>query len=201
MRTSRRKTYTIRLHGKYGDGKVTIVDKDIYEKYKDRNIIVSHGYAGICIERHFIGLHRLIMECPSGLVVDHKNHNRLDNRRTNLRVCTNKENARNRKGDRHYCWDNTHKYWRVEWKGTTRCYHSEDEARGAVKMIASGMVPGKRTKVNKYRPKYISRNRQAGYFFQCTIGGKRCRKYGFATIAEAVAYRDNFCKKKGVSLS
>lgn len=42
-----------------------------------------------------IGLHRLIMDPPKDMVVDHINRNPLDNRRINLRVCTMEENNRN----------------------------------------------------------------------------------------------------------
>lgn len=42
-------------------------------------------------------MHRLIAKPEDGLLVDHINHNTIDNRRENLRVCTRSENCRNRK--------------------------------------------------------------------------------------------------------
>lgn len=50
--------------------------------------------------------HRLVMGFPKGFV-DHKNHNRLDNRKSKLRVCSRTQNQRNRK--------NTESYLGVRW--------------------------------------------------------------------------------------
>lgn len=65
---------------------VAIVDKKGYElckKYKWK--INKKGYA-TCpgIGR----MHRLITSCPKGMEVHHKNHNKLDNRRSNLQNVT-----------------------------------------------------------------------------------------------------------------
>jgi hypothetical protein len=40
-------------------------------------------------------MHRLVTNAPKGKVVDHRNYNDQDNRKFNLRICTQKENKRN----------------------------------------------------------------------------------------------------------
>lgn len=50
------------------------------------------------LDKHtLIELHRFIMNAPKGKYVDHINHNTLDNRKCNLRVCSNSDNVRNGK--------------------------------------------------------------------------------------------------------
>lgn len=74
--------------------------------------------------RH-IYMHRVITGCPQGVEVDHKNNDRLDNRKCNLRVCTRQENAFNRLKQSNntsgyrgvvYCRDKFIKKWKYQIK-------------------------------------------------------------------------------------
>jgi hypothetical protein len=47
--------------------------------------------------RQSFNLHRLIMDPPKGMMVDHINGDGLDNRKCNLRICTAAQNAANRR--------------------------------------------------------------------------------------------------------
>lgn len=85
-------------------GRVAIVDDDdypmliAYSWYFDN---ACSGYAGTTIggrkNKQHIKMHRLIMNAPVGMEVDHINGNTLDNRKENLRLATRAENARNRR--------------------------------------------------------------------------------------------------------
>ena len=41
-------------------------------------------------------LHRMIMDCPEDMVIDHINHDKLNNCRSNLRIVTNQQNQMNK---------------------------------------------------------------------------------------------------------
>ena len=59
--------------------------------------ITSHGYVRVC-GRHGVReryLHREIMGADTTVVVDHINGDKLDNRRSNLRICTQQQNSYN----------------------------------------------------------------------------------------------------------
>jgi len=55
------------------------------------------GYAQSNRSTGSIYMHRLITNCPSDKIVDHKDGNTLNNKKENLRICTQKENMRNSK--------------------------------------------------------------------------------------------------------
>lgn len=85
-------------------GKVTIVDDEDYEFLSSFKWHFSRGYAwrNITIARGkgtTISMHRVIMGLEMGdeRQADHINGNKLDNRRSNLRICSNAENQRNTK--------------------------------------------------------------------------------------------------------
>jgi hypothetical protein len=88
-----------------------------------------HFYAGCNMPdgRSCVLMHRMIMDAPKGKIVDHINGNKLDNRKCNLRICTQVENCENSKkyvnnisGHAGVCWDSTYKKWCAYIK-TKRC--------------------------------------------------------------------------------
>lgn len=58
----------------------------------------SRLYAYCHLNGRIVYLHRFITAAPVALVVDHRNHDGLDDRRSNLKVCTHAQNMLNRKG-------------------------------------------------------------------------------------------------------
>lgn len=85
---------------KLSQGKNTIVDDFDYEYLsKFKWCITNNGYAGRnCGEsRKRLLMHREIVKPPLGMDIDHINGNKLDNRRSNLRIATRSENMRNSK--------------------------------------------------------------------------------------------------------
>jgi hypothetical protein len=85
-------------------GQTTIVDDDDFARYGHLKWHYSHGRAVRRVGKWTrdksgvkgtVWLHREIMGNPDGLVVDHINGNALDNRRANLRLCTQRENSAN----------------------------------------------------------------------------------------------------------
>ena len=76
-------------------GVYTIVDDEDYKELSKYHWYIFTG--GYAYNEKLGKMHRFLMNPDSGLVVDHINHNRLDNRKCNLRVCTQQQNQFNRR--------------------------------------------------------------------------------------------------------
>lgn len=115
------------LSGSYGIGYTSknepfYFDLEDYDKIKDYCWFIDSGGYIVAKDEHHNGikLHRIILSLKYGdnKYVDHVNHIKIDNRKSNLRVVTNQQNIMNQQlrscntsGVTGVHWDNTHKYW------------------------------------------------------------------------------------------
>jgi hypothetical protein len=117
------------------EGKWTIVDLEDYYRYARFKWCLGGGggkFYAIRGQRtgtndlKIVRLHRLIMNAPDGLLVDHRNGDGLDNRRSNLRLATRSQNQFN-KGKR--------KNTTSQYKGV---YFHKEHQRWAAQIIVEG---------------------------------------------------------------
>jgi hypothetical protein len=105
-------------------GYFATVDADDYERlsqYKWHVEKSGNTYYAVRIEKgRAIKMHREILNAPDGLQCDHINHNGLDNRKCNLRLCTHQQNCFNKKPlpnrtskYKGVLWCIEHKKWRA----------------------------------------------------------------------------------------
>ena len=128
LRVDNRKYNTFDLSKDYGigytiKGEKYLFDKEDYELIKnycwymnDNGYLVAH----VVNSGKHIRLHRLIMNCisDSSILIDHINHNTLDNRKNNLRMVAYQQNAMNTRrkdsnisGTTGVSWDKEKKKW------------------------------------------------------------------------------------------
>ena len=102
-------------------GKRALIDIEDVDKVKDYKWRYSGRYILTTVNSKSLRLHRLIMNCDDeDKVVDHINLNVLDNRKSNLRICTKHENDMNHKvnsanksGITGVCFSNRKNKWRA----------------------------------------------------------------------------------------
>ena len=83
---------------KLTQNELAIIDDEDLEKVRNHTWCFdsSNGYPVSRIKGKRVRLHRFLLGIKSKKFVDHINRNKLDNRRSNLRICNVFENVRNR---------------------------------------------------------------------------------------------------------
>ncbi len=72
-----------------------IVDDEDFDMVSQNKWHFSYGYAKSKISGKTVYMHRVILDAPKGMEVDHINGNKLDNRKENIRLCTTSQNQLN----------------------------------------------------------------------------------------------------------
>lgn len=107
---------------KLTQGKVAIIDADEFNKLSKYKWSVSYNgysyYAITGVDNKSIYMHRLILDAPTGINVDHINNNGLDNRKSNIRLCNQSQNManikphkNNKSGYKGVVWHKPNKKW------------------------------------------------------------------------------------------
>ena len=140
--------------------KTVLIDDDKLNIFNSRVWYISDtGYAvwrgkDVDGKNKTLRLHRLIIEAKPGEIVDHINRNKLDNRLSNLRICSQKENTHNTdkyESAKGYYYDNRKKRWTVDSRRygvKSVCVDSEQDAKSYVESLKKGL-PAKRVFTRK----------------------------------------------------
>ncbi len=86
-------------------GKTALVDDEDYDRamtlnwHAHKSVTKNHvqWYASARIDGKTIYLHRFLLCAPEGMQVDHRDHDGLNNCRSNLRLCTQTQNNGNKR--------------------------------------------------------------------------------------------------------
>ena len=126
------KTATITLRDNMGKRvNETIIDTSEVEKIRRYKWhLQSKGYAAARINGKIVLLHRLIHNTPNNFETDHKNRDKLDNRKANLRKCSTSQNQINSKINNNNTswakgvwWNRQTKKWESSiWKNNKKHY-------------------------------------------------------------------------------
>ena len=134
-----------------------LFDTEDYEKIKNTSWCKNGGgYAtGGIVGQGVVLIHRFLMNCPKDMQVDHINHNKLDNRKCNLRICTPAQN----------CWNNGMcKNNITGYKGVHKCIYNS----GNVRYEASITVNKKTIRLGRFdtpEEAYIARSEAEEKYF------------------------------------
>lgn len=105
-----------------------LIDKEDIEKIKNDTwclmAIKLKNETVLYVQSYNKLLHREIMDNPEGMQIDHINHNPLDNRKQNLRICTAKENCCSRRYNYKITlyFNNYHKHYVARYQTKEKMY-------------------------------------------------------------------------------
>ena len=123
-------------------GYEAMVDDEDYEKllpfswhaHKSRNVIYAdHITPHVNGKQKTIKMHRVILNVPNGVQIDHIDGNGLNNQKNNLRVVTNRQNHMNRK------WQRASKYPGITWERRRKHWVAQAQIDG--KHVHIGSFP------------------------------------------------------------
>lgn len=127
-----------------------ILNKYKWHARKDGNTF--YAYRHVTVEKgkqKIIAMHRVIMEAPDGVLVDHINMDGLCNRVDNLRLCSHSENkmnsrlqSNNKSGERGVFWRERDKRWYAQIRINKKPKHigsfkNKEDAVEAYKNVAT----------------------------------------------------------------
>lgn len=123
------------LTGKNGKGFFALIDDDDVSRVTEYPWhLHKKGYATANIDGKQVSLHKFIADVPSEQIIDHKNMNRLDNQKNNLRIATFSQNL-----------SNSNPRFGRKYKGVY-----EEKHKKFRKFHAQAMVNGKRHSFGRY---------------------------------------------------
>lgn len=125
---------------KLTQGKYAIVDDCDYPElsqykwyaHKQRNTYYAYRGESLNGKKVVVAMHRQILGLSyrDGKETDHKNHNGLDNKRSNIRICTRFQNSLNQLANKNTTskykgesWAKKHKKWYAHIKINQKSYH------------------------------------------------------------------------------
>lgn len=223
----------IPLSGERGAGKFALVDmEDVEVVIKYRWNLTKAGYVRSSAAQKYAGtglIHRLIMGNPPGLDIDHKEPaERLDNRRSNIRVATRTQNLHNMRPR-----VGASRFKGVGWRKQDNCwaaniridgqlhhlggFHSEEEVAKVYEEAAryhfgefalTNFVGSEKASVEEIRGRFTSlytsayrgiHYRHGKYQASVFVDGSKVYLGRFPSDLEAAKARDAYIRKNGLS--
>lgn len=191
-------------------GSFTKVDDDDYEKavslgswHENNKGYAYHSTSKGGIRRK-IYLHRFVTNAKPGFDVDHLDHDPLNNTKKNLRVCSHRENLKNRaKKTKGYFFSSRYGKWEVKLHGKYGGrYNSEEEAAAAVKRLKDTGEYNKTPRKRPMLPKGVRLMKNCSkhpYGAVTKEHGKQIYLGCFSTVEEAsAAYKEYWSARNGI---